>query len=152
MSDEDRYEALDMIIKVREDGQTWFDIISDLITETCEGDPDSIENSCTCGLEAMGGTTGTLDQCYRHQGIADDIVGPVSKEDLLKVLRSPAIVLACASDPELEEAAARLMKECTWWDDIQASMDEDVVEWGDEGWEAEEAWIDDEDWDGDDSE
>jgi hypothetical protein len=120
---ENRYEALDIIVKVREDGQSWFDIISDLISENCN-DPEI----CTCGLETMGGTTGTLDQCYRHQGIADDLVGPVGKEDLLKILRSPAIVTACSTDPELNEVAVRLMKECTWWDDIQASIDEDTDE------------------------
>lgn len=129
---EDRYESLDMILKARSDGVSWFDVISDLITDSCEGDPN-VEGSCTCGLESMGGSSGTLDQCYRHQGIADDLVGPVSKEDLIKVLRAPAIVAACSSDPELLEAASRLMKECTWWD-------ETLERWAEEedGEEAEE--------------
>jgi hypothetical protein len=128
---EDRYETLDMIVKVRPDGQSWFDVISDLITENCEGDPE-VEGSCTCGLESMGGSSGTLDQCYRRQGIADDLVGPVDKTDLLRVLRAPAIITACSYDPELLEVCSRLMKECTWWD-------ETLERWAEEE-EEEEDW------------
>ncbi len=127
-SDEERYESIEMIIKARKDGKEWHDIIFDLVTAECEGDPESEENTCTCGLESMGGSSGTLDQCYRHIGIADDLVGPVNKEDLLKVLRSPAMILACSSDPELQEAATRLMKECTWWDDVKASYEDEEDE------------------------
>ena len=61
---EDRYEALEMIIKVREDGVSWFDYLFDVIAGECEGDPESEENTCTCGMESMGGCSGTLDQCY----------------------------------------------------------------------------------------
>lgn len=126
---EDRYESLDMIIKVREDGVSWFDMIHDLITEHCQGDPESEENTCTCGLESMGGSTGTLDQCYRHQGIADDLVGPVNKEDLLLVLDFFARSSHLKTLGEYE-AAKRLRNECTWWEDTQARWaeeeDEDV--------------------------
>lgn len=81
---EDRYEALELIIKVREDGVSWFDIITDLISEDCEGgggdcivedhncddnDGDDCEYDevipCTCGLESAGGMTGTLSQCFK---------------------------------------------------------------------------------------
>lgn len=117
---EDRYEAFEIIIKARPDGKSWFDIFFDLVTDECEGDPESEENTCTCGLESAGGTTGTLDQCYRAQGIADDIVGPVDKADLLRIL---SLV-----EPVLEEDQAaydRLYKECTWWDDVQDSYEDE---------------------------
>lgn len=79
----DRYEALELIIKVREDGESWFDVIMDYISGDCEGgggdcilfgdasDPDCDFHDhteilpCTCGLESAGGTTGTLAQCYK---------------------------------------------------------------------------------------
>lgn len=110
-SNENRYETLDMILKCRTDGQSWFDIISDLITESCEGDPE-VEGSCTCGLESMGGSSGTLDQCYRHCGIADDLVGPVNKADLLRVLEN-----FITEDEEDQKIYDRLYNECTWWDE-----------------------------------
>lgn len=66
---EDRYEAFEIIIKAREDGVSWFDIFTDMITETCQGttepDEDGNYEGCTCGMESAGGMTGTLDQCYR---------------------------------------------------------------------------------------
>lgn len=78
---EDRYEALELVIKIREDGTSWFDIITDLISENCEGgggecitddeeeDCDFHEHEevipCTCGLESAGGMTGTLAQCFK---------------------------------------------------------------------------------------
>lgn len=109
---EDRYESIDMILKCRADGESWFDIIFDLITETCEGDPESEENTCTCGMESFGGSAGTLDQCYRHQGIADDLVGPVNKADLLRLLEN-----FTPANEEDQKIYDRLYNECTWWDE-----------------------------------
>lgn len=63
---EDHYETVEMVLKSREDGVSWFDYFFDLITENCEGDPESEENDCTCGLETMGGSGGTLEQCYEY--------------------------------------------------------------------------------------
>lgn len=113
---EDRYETVDFIVKARTDGTTWFDVIFDLITANCEGDPESEENTCTCGLESMGGSSGTLDQCYRHIGIADDLVGPVNKDDLLLILNT-LNPNELNHSPEVIEAYKRLYKECTWWDE-----------------------------------
>jgi hypothetical protein len=84
----DRYEAFSIIIKSREDGQSWFDIFVDLVTETCEGgggdcilteeemldednfNCDNHEHTavieCTCGMESAAGWTGTLSQCYKR--------------------------------------------------------------------------------------
>ncbi len=121
-SDEERYESIEMIIKARKDGKEWHDIIFDLITAECEGDPESEENTCTCGLESMGGSSGTLDQCYRHIGIADDLVGPVNKDDLMLVLSH--LDLKHLTE-EVKEAAKRLSNECTWWDDIKASYEDE---------------------------
>lgn len=62
---EDRYEAIELILKSRPDGAAWFDVIFDMITESCEG-TDSDEDDCTCGMEMMGGSGGTLKQCYDY--------------------------------------------------------------------------------------
>lgn len=66
---EDRYENLEITIKCRDDGQSWFEVIHDFITEDCQGSPYEEETGldghpCTCGLEAMGGHEGTLDECF----------------------------------------------------------------------------------------
>ena len=55
----DLYEGMTIIIKSQGDGATWFDKISDFITQDCEG---SEETPCTCGLESMGGTSGSFGQ------------------------------------------------------------------------------------------
>jgi hypothetical protein len=94
-----------------------------MITEFCEGDPDSEESTCTCGLESMGGSSGTLDQCYRNQGIADDLVGPVNKEDLMTILR---YINESPSPPSaVWQAYKKLWKECTWWDDFIDKLKEE---------------------------
>lgn len=63
---EDRYEALNLIVKARSDGQSWFDVIHDYITESCEG-TDSDEDDCTCGMESMSGAVEqTLEQAYAY--------------------------------------------------------------------------------------
>lgn len=131
--EEDRYEALELIVKVRQDGESWFNIISDLITSDCQGgggdclvengdesDCDDHEHSeefpCTCGLESMGGSTGTLDEAYRHQGIANDIVGPINKADLELIL--DYVRATGNTQPfDVRKVAEKLRKECTWWDD-----------------------------------
>lgn len=122
--EEDRYEAFEIIIKARQDGQSWFDVFVDQVTETCEGglQPDGSEASCTCGMESAGGMTGTLDQCYKWTGIDDDKV-TVDKADLLKLLRNPYVIIA-AQEPDIAEVADRLMKECTSWDDFLASIED----------------------------
>lgn len=58
---EDRYEGINLVIRSRQDGQSWFDVIENLISETCEGDA-SLDKPCTCGLEVMSGGGGTYDQ------------------------------------------------------------------------------------------
>lgn len=60
----DNYESLELIVKERSDGVRWFDVIFDLIAEDCEGDPEDLDRPCTCGLESLGGSIGTLQQCY----------------------------------------------------------------------------------------
>lgn len=69
---EDHYEVIELVVRSREDGQTWFDIIFDLISEGCELNPT--ESGCSCGLESMGGSGGTLEQCYNwSNGLAAGI-------------------------------------------------------------------------------
>lgn len=65
---EDKYELVEIIVRSRDDGVNWFEIFFDLISENCQGvrfDETGEEgDTCTCGLEYMGGTSGTLQQCY----------------------------------------------------------------------------------------
>lgn len=121
---EDRYEALELIVKCREDGESWFDIIQELISKDCQGSED---DPCTCGLESLGGCSGTLDECYRWTGTADDLVDRVRKVDLLLVLDYLRLTQYDLNDA-VSEAAERLLKECTWWDDFKASWDEEEEE------------------------
>lgn len=69
---EDRYESINLIIKARLDGESWFDVIHDYLSQDCEGIfeeelPDGNYTDgkpCTCGMETMSGMSGTLQQCY----------------------------------------------------------------------------------------
>lgn len=70
-SEEERYEAIQLILKKRADGKSWFDIIFDMVTEDCEGsfnfsdDNGDEDLPCTCGLESMSGMYDTVDKCYK---------------------------------------------------------------------------------------
>lgn len=68
MSEEDRYTHIDLIVKEPTDGPSWFDVIHELITQNCESVEleDGEWSECSCGMEHMGGSTGTLQQCYDH--------------------------------------------------------------------------------------
>lgn len=80
----DRYETIRLILKERSDGRSWFDVIDEFISQDCEGgggecilaegedsDCDDHEHTelfpCTCGLETMGGSSGTLEQCFKAE-------------------------------------------------------------------------------------
>lgn len=97
---EDKYEALELIVKCRADGESWFNIVSDYITQDCEGgggdclvedgdasDCDDHEHDdiipCTCGMESMGGMSGTLDQCYAWTTTVGSKLQPI---DLARVI------------------------------------------------------------------
>lgn len=119
--DEDRYEAIELLVKARVDGETWFDTIYDLIAKDCRG---SEHDPCTCGLEHLGGTGGSLEQCWRHLDIADDLV-TVNADDLQLVLHHLALRSGYTPQP-LADAVTRLSKEITWWDDsLEDDDDED---------------------------
>jgi len=69
-TDEERYEAIQLILRKRTDGKDWSDIIFDMVTADCEGtfsedDHENENHTCTCSLESMGGVGGTVDYCYR---------------------------------------------------------------------------------------
>lgn len=75
--EEEKYEAISLTIKSRQDGVAWFDIIFDLVTDNCDtgiSDDDEFElyPSCSCGLESMGGMSGTLNECYKWLGLDDE--------------------------------------------------------------------------------
>lgn len=104
---EDHYEGLELIVKSRQDGVSWFDIISDLITQDCEGgggdcivedgdesDCDDHDHEellpCTCGLESMGGSGGTLEQCYAWKtNLGGGGIQPIDVARVIDFLASP---------------------------------------------------------------
>lgn len=71
----DRYEVINLIVKSRPDGKSWFDVVFDMITEECQGDGD--EKDCTCGMESMGGSGGTLEQCYSYSTTVGSGLQPI---------------------------------------------------------------------------
>lgn len=83
---EPRYESLEIIVKVREDGQTWFDVLSNIIAKDCQGDPEDPEKPCTCGLESMGGMTGTLEQCYEWGTNVSAGIPPLMVAEVIEAL------------------------------------------------------------------
>lgn len=110
--DEDRYEHIDILIKAPTEGDSWFDRIFDLVTSFC-----SDEGECTCGMESMGGSSGTLDQCYDHMRISEKWVQDVRTDDL-------KLILFWMNEfgfptAEVAEAYERLHKEAYWHDDFE---------------------------------
>lgn len=80
--EEDRYESIHLIVKCRADGQSWFDIMEELISKDCDG----IE--CSCGLESMGGSEGTLDQCYDYSTTVGSKLQPIDLARAIVALSS----------------------------------------------------------------
>ncbi len=116
--DEERFEVLQIIVKSKPEGESWFDTIVDMISEDCQG--SEIE-PCTCGLESAGGSSGSLDQCYRYIGIDDDKV-TVNKADVMLLMTQLAKSGYEKALPGLPEALVRLNYECTWWEDFLARI------------------------------
>lgn len=90
-SEEERYEAIQLILKQRADGKSWGDVIFDMVTADCEGTgnwEDEGEGSepdvpCTCSLTEMSWTGGTSAQCYRwlYPDWDDDFLAGEDDED-----------------------------------------------------------------------
>lgn len=87
---EDVYEVFEILIKTRSDGQSWYDVIDEFISDSSgETEEDGV---CTCGLVSMGGMSGTLDQCFawgttvghglKYIDLAEAIVALDSGEDI----------------------------------------------------------------------
>jgi hypothetical protein len=88
--EEDRYEHLELIVKSRPDGESWFNVIHDFITKDCdsvrlEDDAEGFEqwSPCQCGMEHMSGMSGTLQQCYDH---STNLGGGVQPIDVARAL------------------------------------------------------------------
>lgn len=110
---EDRYEHIDILIKTPAEGDAWFDRLFDFITSFCTDDP---EEECRCGMESMGGSAGTLDQCYDHMRITEKWANDVQTDDLKLILfwiNEHGFPTA-----EVEEAYNRLHKAAYWHDDF----------------------------------
>lgn len=105
--EEDRYEGIELILKSRADGISWFDVISDYITQDCdsvqlEDDEEGFEqwSPCSCGMEYMGGSGGTLDQCYKWSTNLGQGLQPI---DVARVV----VFLANAARAPYADAALR---------------------------------------------
>lgn len=122
---EDRYEHIDMIIKTpAPDGESWFDKLFDLITSYCNAEEDDV---CTCGLESMGGSGGTLEQCWDHSRISEKWAIDVLADDLKYVLEHFERANFKAEDEILE----RLRAAAYWHDDFEerySNLDDDEEE------------------------
>lgn len=125
---EDRYEHIDILIKTPVEGDSWFDRIFDLVTSECQGTPyneetDEDGDPCTCGMESMGGSSGTLDQCYEHMRITEKWAQDVLTDDLKLILEAfdhaPWIDGFGTSEMNrVQEAYERLRKAAYWHDDF----------------------------------
>jgi hypothetical protein len=109
VSEEEKFEVINITVKAPVDGESWFDRIMDFITADCQGGD---EGGCTCGLETMGGMTGTLEQCYEHERLTENWAFDVQAEDL-------KIALAFTDD-EFKDTVQyeRLRKAAYWHDDF----------------------------------
>jgi hypothetical protein len=121
----ERYETVELVIKSRSDGRSWFDVIYDLVTEECQGDGD--EKECTCGLQTMGGSGGTLEQCYDYSTTVGDGLQPI---DLARTID----YLAVSRDALLGAIPEEVIKVIDWAEKEIAF--EDYFE--NKGWETED--------------
>lgn len=123
MSEEEKYESIELTIKARstEEGESWFDVIHDFLTANCTEtfDENGDINGCTCGLQSMGGFTGTLDQCYEHQRLSENWA-TVKSADLKMILLKVAYM---GLNDEEREAFNRLKEEAYWHDNFQEWLD-----------------------------
>lgn len=90
--EEDQYEHIELIVKARPDGESWFDVIHDYLTQDCdsvrlEDDEEGFEqwSPCHCGMEHMSGMGGTLKQCYNH---TTDLGGGIQPIDVARAIIS----------------------------------------------------------------
>jgi len=110
----DRYEAISLIVKQREDGQSWFDCLYDLVTKDCKSDPELDENTCTCGMETMGGMSGTLEQCYDHQLNITRDISPIMVARAVCFLVDGTLV---EGDNELTDKVIKWARKEIEWED-----------------------------------
>lgn len=113
MSEEEKFEVINITIKAPVDGESWFDRVMDFITADCQGGD---EGGCTCGLETMGGMTGTLEQCFEHERLTEKWAFDVEAADLKMILD---LVNPEALQFDLvKQAHERLRKAAYWHDDF----------------------------------
>lgn len=120
---EDRYEHIDILVKLPAEGDSWFDRLHDLLTENCDSveDENGDWSPCSCGMESMGGSSGTLDQCYDYMRISEKWAQDVLTDDL-------KLLLFWANEngfptTEVAEAYERLHKAAYWHDDFNEWLD-----------------------------
>lgn len=115
---ESRYETIDIIVRAPEEGDSWFDRLFDLITKDCVERPEDADDDweCPCGLVSMGGSGGTLDQCYDHQRISEKWAFDVEAADLKFFLS--LVTSHFALNEEEDEIYQRLHKAAYWHDDF----------------------------------
>ena len=121
---EERYETIHLIIRSRstEEGESWFDVISDFISGDCEAilDESGEQIDCTCGLLTMGGSGGTLEQCYDHDRTSEKWADSVEAEDLKMILKKVAYM---GLNDEERAAFDRLKDSAYWHENFQAWLD-----------------------------
>lgn len=119
MKEEPLYEGIEIVVRTPDGDETWYDRIHDLITATCDG--ESSADECPCGMQSMGGMTGTLERVYDWQRITENWA-TVKTADLKLILD------AVKPEAPYREAYERLRKEAYWHDEVNewlASLPED---------------------------
>lgn len=116
MSEEERFEAIHLIIKAPKtdkENDSWFDRIFDLVTSYCTSEE---ADECECGMESMGGSGGTLEQCYDYERLTEKWAMDVEANDL-------KVALSIFDSPENDwfketPQYERLRKAAYWHDDF----------------------------------
>jgi len=124
VSNEPKYEVINILVKLPAEGDSWYDRIFDLITSTCEEvDWDNVaeDYECPCGMQSMGGYVGTLDGCYDHERLSEKWAFDVEAQDLKDVLAIIDTLPHVANI--LGETYTRLHKAAYWHEEFQAWVD-----------------------------
>lgn len=118
----DKYTSINFMFKntPHHNVDTVMDMLIDWLPQ-CNGKTDDEGNvlaPCTCGMESLGGCSGSEEQCWKNQGIHKSI-SQVDTDDLKKILN--LVPWQIRGD----KAYKRLYDEAYWWD--KQEEDDDTV-------------------------
>ena len=134
MTEEQKYEVIQFVAKTpRADGQSWFDWLFDLTTEVCEG-TDSDEDDCTCGMETMSGSRGTLEQCYDWTTTVGNRLQPIHLARVIVHMAEKLDYANIAVSEDVQDVVSWARREIEFeekWDNWTPEDEEDEASKGD---------------------